>query len=89
MATYGIKDLIKKLQKIEGSQVWIHLGNKLYGNQNVKCAFRIVNDEKRLGFCVNGQEIYIEKDNIVSIGIRGELYYFADNIMCIKIREIA
>jgi hypothetical protein len=88
MAAYGIKDLIKELKKIELSYVWIHIGNSLYGDQNLKCAFQIVNDEKRLGFLINGQEIYIEKDKICNIGIKGNLYYFADDIMCIKIREL-
>jgi hypothetical protein len=88
LAAYGIKDLIEELKKIEGSNVWVHIGHKLYGDQNVKCAFQIVNDEKRLGFCVNNQMIYIDKDNICNSGIKGELYYFADEIMCIKIRKL-
>lgn len=88
MTVCGIKDLIQRLKEIEGTNVWIHIGNSLYGDQNVKCAFQIVNDEKRLGFLVNGQEIYIEKDRVKNIGIKGGLYYFADEIMCIKIREL-
>lgn len=88
MVAYGIKDLINELKKVEGSHVWIHIGNKLYGDQNVKCAFQIVNDEKRLGFLINNQEIYIKKEKICNIGIKGGLYYFADDIMCIKIRKM-
>lgn len=88
MTSCGIKDLIEELKKIEGTNVGVHIENALYGDQNVKCAFQIVNDEKRLGFLVNGQEIYIEKDKIKNIGIKGGLYYFADEIMCIKIREL-
>lgn len=87
MRNNEIDKLIKELKRIEGSNVWIHIGNKLYGDQNIKCAFQIVNNEKHLGFSVNGQKIYIEKNKICYVGIRGKLYYFADDIMCIKIRE--
>lgn len=84
----GIKELIEELKKIEGVDVWINIGHKLYGDQNVRCAFQILNDEKRLGFLIGSQEIYIEKENIKNIGIKGELCYFADEIMCIKIRKL-
>lgn len=84
----GIKDLINKLKEIQGEDVWINIGHKLYGDQNVKCAFQIVNDEKRLGFLTNGQNIYIEKNKIRDVGIKGNLYYFADEVMCIKIRKM-
>ena len=88
MTINGIKDLIEALKKIEGINVLINIGHKLYGDQNIKCAFHIINDEKRLGFLVNDQEIYIEKEKIKNIGIKGDLYYFADEIMCIKIRKM-
>ena len=88
MVTNGIKDLIDKLKKISGVDVWVHIGHKLYGDQNIKCAFQMVNDEKRLGFLANGQEIYVEKNEITDIGIKGDLFYFADKIMCIKIRKL-
>lgn len=84
----GIKDLIEALKKIAGINVLINIGHKLYGDQNIKCAFHIINDEKCLGFLVNDQEIYIEKEKIKNIGIKGDLYYFADEIMCIKIRKM-
>ena len=88
MVAHGIKDLIDELKNIEGLNVWIHIYNKLYGDQNIKCAFQIVNDEKRIGSLVNGQESYIEKNRICSIGMKSGLYYFADDIMCVKIRKL-
>lgn len=88
MVVNGIKDLIDELKKINGANVLIHIGHKLYGDQNIKCAFQIVNDEKRLGLLVNGQDIYIEKNKIKDIGIKGNLFYFADKIMCINIRKL-
>lgn len=86
--SHGIKDLIEILKKIEGNNVWIHITHDLYGNQNIKCAFQLLNDEERLGFLVGEQEIYINKNEISNIGIKGNLVYFADNVMCIKIRDM-
>ena len=88
MIINGIKDLIDRLKEIQGVGVCINIGHKLYGDQNLKCAFQLLNDEKRLGFLINKQDIYIEKNRICDIGIKGELYYFADDIMCIKIRKM-
>ena len=84
----GIKDLIEILKKIEGNNVWINITHDLYGNQNIKCAFQLLNDEERLGFLVGEQEIYINKNEISNIGIKGNLVYFADKVMCIKIRNM-
>lgn len=88
MTTNGVKEIIEELKKIEGSNVWIHISNDLYGSQNLKCDFHLLNDEERIGFLVGEQEIYIEKNKICNIGIKGELLYFADEIMCIKIRKL-
>ena len=88
MIANGIKVLIDKLKEIQGVGVCINIGHKLYGDQNVKCAFQIVNDERHLGFLINEQKIYIEKNKIKDIGIKGNLYYFADEVMCIKIRKM-
>lgn len=86
--SHGIKDLIEILKKIEGNNVWIHITHDLYGNQNIKCAFQLYNNEERIGFLVGEQEIYINKNEISNIGIKGNLVYFADNVMCIKIRDM-
>lgn len=79
--------IIEALKKIEGLKVQINIGHKLYGDQNVKCALRLLNDEERLGFLIGEQEIYIYKKDIKNVGIKEELWYFADDVMCIKIRK--
>ena len=84
----NMRELIEKLMGIEGENVWVNIGHKLYGDQNVKCAFHIVNNEEHLGFSINDQRIYIEKDKICQIGIKENLYYFSDEVMCIKIRKL-
>ena len=84
----NIRELIEELERIEGANVWINICHKLYGDQNVKCAFHLVNNEEHLGFTVNNQEIYIEKNKIYNIGVKDNLYYFSDEIMCIKIRKM-
>ena len=85
---HGIKDLIEVLKKIEGENVWINITHDLYGNQNIKCAFQLYDNEERIGFLAGEQEIYIYKKDICNIGIKGNLIYFADKIMCIKIRKM-
>lgn len=84
----NIRELIEGLKRIEGEKVWINIGHKLYGDQNVKCAFHIVNNEEHLGFSINNQEIYIDKEKICHVGISDKLYYFADEVMCLKIRKM-
>ena len=84
----NMRELIEGLKGIEGENVWINIGHKLYGDQNVKCAFHIINNEEHLGFSINEQEIYIEKDKICNVGISDELYYFTDEVMCLKIRKM-
>lgn len=88
MREKNIRELTERLKEIEGKNVKINIGHKLYGDQNVKCAFHIVNNEEHLGFSINSQEIYIEKKKICNIGIREDFYYFADEIMCLKIRKL-
>jgi hypothetical protein len=86
--TNGIKDFIETLKNINGENVWVHITHDLYGNQNLKCAFQLLNDEERLGFSIDAQEIYIEKNKIKNIGVQDNLFYFADDLMCIKIRKM-
>ena len=88
MGANGIKEMIEELKKINGKDVCIHMHNDLYGSQNLKCAFQLLSDEERLGFLINDQEIYIEKNKIENIGVQDNLFYFADDLMCIKIRKV-
>ena len=88
MGTNGIKELIKELKKICGESVWIYVSHTLYGDQNLKCAFQLLNDEERLGFLINEHEVYIEKNKIKNVGIKEDLFYFSDELMCIKIRKM-
>lgn len=88
MGTNGIKELAEKLKKINGENVWIHVAHDLYGGQNLKCAFQLLDNEERLGFLIGEQEIFIEKNKICNIGSQDDLYYFADELMCIKIRKV-
>ena len=88
MRENNIRELIEGLKRIEGENVCINIGHKLYGDQNVKCAFHIFNNEEHLGFSINEQDIYIDKEKICHIGIKEDLYYFSDEIMCLKIRKL-
>lgn len=88
MGTNGIKELVEKLKKINGENVWIYIQHDLYGDQSLKCAFQLLDNEERLGFLMGEQEIFIEKNNICNVGAQDDLYYFADELMCIKIRKM-
>lgn len=88
MGTDGIKELITELKKICGENVWVYVSHVLYGDQNLKCAFHLLDDEERLGFSLGTQEIYIEKNKITNVGAKDNLFYFADDLMCIKIRKM-
>lgn len=88
MNTNGIKELVEALMKMNGENVWINIAHDFYGNQNLKCAFQLLSDEERLGVLVGEQEIYIEKKKIENFEAKDDLVYFADDLMCIKIRKM-
>ena len=87
MVTNGINFFIEELKKLNGFEVAIKIGHKLYGDQSIQCALQIINDEERLGFSINKQEIFIYKSDIYSFGNDNGSYYFADSIMQIGIRK--
>ena len=89
MVSYkGVIEFIQILKKIDGENVKINIKHKLYGDQNLQVALRILDNEERLGFLVNGQEVYIQKNEISDVGAKDGLWYFADKIMCITIRKM-
>lgn len=88
MGANGIKELIETLKNMNGYNVWIHIKHDLYGDQNLKCAFQLLSDEERLGFLIGNQQIYLEKSKIQNVGMQNDLVYFADDIMCLKIRKM-
>ena len=88
MRENNIRELIEGLKRIEGENVCINIGHKLYGDQNVKCAFHIINNEEHLGFSINEQDVYIEKDKICNVEMSNNVFYFSDEIMYLKIRKL-
>ena len=87
MAKDNLKLFIDELKKFNGTNVFIKIKHQLYGDQSIQCAFQIVDDEERLGFSVNTQEIFIYKGHICNFGKNDGSYYFADDIMNIEIRK--
>ena len=88
METKGIKIFIDELKKLSGINVLINIKHKLYGDQRIQCALQVLDDEERIGFVTNNQEIYIYKNELCRFWGNNGLYYFADNIMLIEIRKI-
>lgn len=84
----GIKELIKELININGANVYINIAHALYGSQKLQCKFQLFENNQMLGFVAGVQNIYIEKDKINEIGIKGKEYYFADDIMKITIIKL-
>lgn len=83
---FGIENFIEELKQINGKRVKIEITHKLYGNQKIEYDLCILNDEGRLGFHINNQEIYLNKTDILNYGINKGMYFWADKIMALKIQ---
>lgn len=84
----GIRDFIIEIKNIEGKRVRIKTTHKLYGNQTIECNIQIIDDESRLGFHINRQDIYIDKDQLCNYGVTKGVYYFASDLMRIELKTI-
>ena len=82
----GIEKFIEDLNEINGKHVKIDIVHKLYGNQTIEYDLCVLNDKGRLGFCINEQEIYLDKGCILDCGIIEGMYFWADRVMTIKIQ---
>jgi hypothetical protein len=84
----GIRDFIKEIKNIDGCKTSIEINHKLYGNQRIEYNIQVLDDESRLGFHINDQDIYINKLEICDFGIVEGTYYFASKLMRIKLKTI-
>lgn len=84
----GIRDFIEEIRSIEGERVNINIKHQLYGNQKIQCDVEIIDDESRLGFSINNQNIYIDKKELCDFGIIKGTYYFASKLMRIELKTI-
>ena len=84
----GIRDFITDIKMMEGKRVSIKTTHKLYGGQKIETNFRIIDDASRLGFKINSQEIFIEKEGLINFGIIDGTYYFASDLMHIELKTI-
>ena len=86
MEIKGINILEEAFIKNNGEDALISISHKLYGDQKIKCELDYIFDEERIGFkTVNGQEIFIYRQDLVDYGTKDGIY-FADNIMEIRIK---
>lgn len=86
MIISGIEKFIEELKKINGKQVKINIAHKLYGSQKIEYGLCVLEDEGRLGFSINEQEIYLNKWDIVDYGIIKGMYFWADKLMRVEIQ---
>lgn len=85
MIISGIENFIEEFKKINGKQVKINIAHKLYGSQKIEYGLCVLEDEDRLGFYINEQEIYLNKRDIVDYGMIKGMYFFADKLMRVEI----
>ena len=86
VATKGINILEEAFIRNNGKDAMISISHRLYGNQKIRCQLDYIFDDQRIGFrVINGQEIFIYRNDLVDYGVRDGIY-FADNIMKIKIK---
>lgn len=86
MIISGIEKFIEELKKINGKQVKIDIAHKLYGSQKIECGLCVLEDEGRLGFFINEQEIYLNKRDIIDYGMIKGMYFWADKLMRVEIQ---
>lgn len=82
----GIEKFIADLKTINGKRVKIEIVHKLYGDQTIEYDLCVLDDKGRLGFRINGQEIYLNKTDILDYGIIKGMYFWADKIMRLEIQ---
>ena len=86
MIIFGIEKFIEELKKINGKQVKIDIAHKLYGSQKIEYDLCVLEDEGRLGFFINEQEIYLNKRDILDYGVSRGVYFWADKVMRVEIQ---
>lgn len=85
METKGMSILENKLKEYNGGDAIISISHKIYGNQKLKTKLNYIFDEQRIGFYINKQEIYIDRNKIVDYGTKDGIY-FADDVMEVRIK---
>lgn len=83
----GINIVEKALKKYNGRDVCINTFHKLYGGkQKIKCKLNYIFDNNRIGFCINEQEIYIDRKRLTNFSVSDDIC-FADDVMEIRITK--
>lgn len=79
-----MRQLIDALKEIEGENTDIYTEHKLFDKQHIQMKF-VPETEAGWGFCVYGQAIYIDKDDVVSYEVDDGRIIINGNRMTIKI----
>lgn len=71
---------------IDGKSCEIVIKHALWGTQILSCnALVLVNDDKRLGFSIDGHDLYVYKPEIVLCSINKDEYIVEDKTVRIEI----
>lgn len=79
------KGLENALRENNGADVMVCISHTLYGDQKIKTKLRYVCNNEYVGIAVGEQSIYIRKKDIVSYGVKDNIF-FADDVMKINIK---
>ena len=75
----------EKLDKLENLKAKVILKHSLFGRQMHNCdSLQIINDD-RIGLVLKGQEIFMNKKDVVRVEEQGEMYTISDGKLQITI----
>lgn len=78
---------MKNLRHLQGKSVEVELEHKIYGRQNVYIKeFQPIDDQDKIGFMYNNREIFMYRDEIISMSISKNLCKIDGKIQTIKIK---
>jgi hypothetical protein len=70
---------------LENTKVKVLLKHSLFGRQLHTCDLAKIINDNRIGLILNGQEIFVYKDNILYTDIQDNVYAISDGIFTITV----
>ena len=75
--------LLNELKNLPGTVILEHA---LFGKSVYECErLQILDDDRKLGVIVKNRELFVYKDKLMNFKMDGNVYFFSDNILSIKI----
>ena len=74
------------LKQFEGKDVVAYITHKVYGTHKINCIFNLLKDEEKIGFTVNGHEIYVTWEELEEINYSTSMLEIIGKLQTIKIK---